>query len=69
MLAYWDSDLTCRFANQAYRMWFGVDADRLIGTSLRDLLGPELFALNEPYVIAALNGEAQTFQRLVPGPY
>ncbi len=68
MLAYWDSDLNCRFANQAYRTWFGVDADRLIGTSLRDLLGPELFALNEPYVIAALNGEAQTFQRLVPGP-
>lgn len=68
MLAYWDRELRCRFANRAYETWFGVDPDQLIGTSLRDLLGPELFALNEPYVMAALRGEPQTFERIVPGP-
>ena len=68
MLAYWAADLRCRFANRAYETWFGADPDRLIGTSLRDLLGPELFALNEPFVVAALRGEEQTFERLVPGP-
>ena len=68
MLAYWAADLRCRFANRAYETWFGADPDRLIGTSLRDLLGPELFALNEPFVLAALRGEEQTFERLVPGP-
>jgi PAS domain S-box-containing protein len=68
MLAYWDRDLSCRFANRAYETWFGADPDRLVGTSLRDLLGPELFTLNEPFILAALRGEEQTFEHVVPGP-
>lgn len=68
MLAYWDSDLLCRFANKAYVTWFGVAPDALIGTSIRDLLGPELFALNEPHIRRALAGQEQTFERVVPGP-
>jgi PAS domain S-box-containing protein len=68
MLAYWDRDLRCRFANQAYERWFGVNPDQLVGTSIRDLLGPELFALNEPYIRGALRGEEQVFERVVPGP-
>jgi len=68
MLAYWDHNLICRFANRAYETWFGVDPDRLIGTSIRDLLGPELFAMNEPYMRNALTGERQVFERIVPGP-
>jgi PAS domain S-box-containing protein len=68
MLAYWDKDLRCRFANRAYEQWFGVDADSLLGTAIQDLLGPALFALNEPYMRAALRGKAQMFERVVPGP-
>jgi PAS domain S-box-containing protein len=68
MLAYWDHQLICRYANQAYRHWFGIDGSKLIGTSLRDLLGPTLFALNEPYIKAVLRGEEQVFERVVPGP-
>lgn len=68
MLAYWDRDLRCRFANRAYERWFGVNPDALIGTSIRDLLGPQLFALNEPHIRAALAGEEQLFERVVPGP-
>jgi len=68
MLAYWDRDLRCRFANRAYETWFGVDPESLVGTAMRDLLGPQLFALNEPYIRAALNGQQQIFERVVPGP-
>jgi PAS domain S-box-containing protein len=68
MLAYWDRDLLCRFANRAYEAWFGVSPDLLLGTSIRDLLGPELFAMNEPYMRRALAGERQVFERIVPGP-
>lgn len=68
MLAYWDTDLRCRFANRAYETWFGVRAEALIGTTLRDLLGAELFALNEPYIRGALAGQEQIFERVVPGP-
>jgi PAS domain S-box-containing protein len=68
MLAYWDRDLRCRFANRAYERWFGVDPDSLIGTSIKDLLGSQLFALNEPHIRAALDGREQVFERVVPGP-
>ena len=68
MMAYWDADLRCRFANRAYQKWFGVDPKKLIGTRLIDLLGPELFALNEPHLKEAFKGHEQTFERIVPGP-
>jgi PAS domain S-box-containing protein len=68
MLAYWDRELICRYANPAYREWFGVDPDSLIGHTLRELLGPKLFALNEPYARAALSGVEQRFERDVIGP-
>ena len=68
MLAYWDRDLRCRFANRAYETWFGADPERMVGMHIRDLLGPALFALNEPYLKAALAGEQQVFERIVPGP-
>ncbi len=68
MLAYWDLELRCRYANQAYVRWFGVKPEDLIGQTLPDLLGPELFALNEPHVRGALAGELQRFERVVPGP-
>lgn len=68
MLAYWDRDFTCRFANRAYEAWFGVNPDHLIGTYVWDLLGPELFAMNKPLMLKALAGERQVFERIVPGP-
>ena len=68
MLAYWDRESRCRFANRAYERWFGVDPQGLVGTSIKDLLGPTQFALHEPHIRAVLRGEDQTFQRTVPGP-
>ncbi|WP_395701944.1 ATP-binding protein [Aquabacterium sp.] len=68
MLAYWDRELRCRYANRAYRDWFGVEPGDLIGRTLPQLLGPELFAKNEPFVRGALAGREQQFERDVPGP-
>lgn len=66
MMAYWDLDLRCRFANKAYLAWFGIDPDKLIGLHICDLLGPELFESNRPFLEAALRGESQTFERDIP---
>jgi two-component system, OmpR family, sensor kinase len=68
MLAYWDRDERCRFANQAYHTWFGADPAAMIGHTMRELLGPDLYALNQPHIRAALAGEEQLFERIVPGP-
>ena len=67
MLAYWDSELRCRFANREYERWFGVSPEALIGTHISELLGP-IYELNRPYIEAALRGEPQEFERAVPDP-
>lgn len=67
MLAYWDADQRCRFANQAYKQWFGRGRQQLLGISLKDLLGP-LYELNLPHIQAAYRGERQVFERAIPRP-
>lgn len=68
MLAYWDKDLRCRFVNKAYKTWFGLSPEQIIGIHMPDLLGTRLFPLNEPYIRGALGGQEQVFERVVPGP-
>lgn len=69
MLAYWDKDLVCRFANKAYLDWFGKPKDEMIDKiNIKDLLGPEIFELNKEYIFSALNGETVAFEREIPMP-
>jgi PAS domain S-box-containing protein len=67
MVAYWDADQRCRYANRAYERWFGVRPEELLGRHIAELLGP-LHGLNRPFIEAALRGEPQEFERLIPDP-
>lgn len=68
MLAYWDKNLVCRFANSAYVEWFGKTKEEMVNKiTIKELLGP-LFEKNLPYISGALNGELQTFEREIPLP-
>jgi PAS domain S-box-containing protein len=68
MLAYWDKDLICRFANNAYQEWFGRTKEEMINKlHITELLGP-LYEKNLPYIKAALAGEKQVFEREIPIP-
>ena len=63
MMGYWDSDLRCRYANNAFSEWFGVSPEDLIGIRFQDLVSEQLYALNEPHIRAVLAGESQHFER------
>ncbi|MFO1219335.1 MAG: PAS domain-containing protein [Burkholderiaceae bacterium] len=67
MLAYWSRDLRCRFANRAYREWFGR-SDDMVGAHIEEVLGAE--RLEENYRIrlpGVMRGETQRYQRVVRG--
>lgn len=68
MLAYWDKNLICTFANQHYLDWFGRTDEQMHGIHIQDLMGEELFHKNEPFIRAALGGESQHFERKLVKP-
>jgi diguanylate cyclase (GGDEF)-like protein/PAS domain S-box-containing protein len=67
MVGYWDRELRCRYANAAYKTWFGRSPDTMSGIPMQELLGP-LFELNLPHIEGALDGVRQSFERAIPLP-
>ena len=68
MIAYWDTDTRCQFANKPYEEWFGKTPEQMLGLHMADALGDKLFQLNRPHTEAALAGVAQEFERSVLKP-
>ena len=69
MLAYWDKDLVCRFANKAYMDWFGKSPAEMIGKmTLPQLLGSSLYEKNKVFIEGALSGQRQSFERDIITP-
>lgn len=65
-VSYLDTGLRCRFANKRDAAWFNKTPEEIVGIHIQDLLGPELFALNSPYLQLALGGARQDFERRLP---
>ena len=63
MIGYWNRDLYCEFANERYRDWFRLAPQAIIGLHVRDLVGEEMYRLNEPHMRRALAGVEQRFER------
>jgi PAS domain S-box-containing protein len=69
MIAYWDRDGICRFANQAHFNRLGLTPEQLVGKSLDEVFGPAL--ADKPHLLesrrdritAALRGERQLFDQ------
>lgn len=68
LIGYWDHTLHNRFANRAYREWFGMPPDAIHGRHIVDLLGQDLYDRNLAYIQGALSGEPQRFIRDIPVP-
>lgn len=67
MIAYWDCNQRCVFANDAYLEWFGRKPAEMKGILMKDLLG-DIYPKNLPYILGVLKGEKQVFERQISLP-
>lgn len=63
LIAYWDKDLCNEVANAAYVEYFGRSPEQMRGMHISEVLGPQVYRSNEPYLRSALQGEEQHFHR------
>jgi two-component system sensor histidine kinase/response regulator len=68
LIAYWDHELRCRFANARYQEWFGRSREQMDGITIRELLGDTVYRMNEVHILGALRGERQEFERTLVKP-
>lgn len=66
MVAYWDINGICRFANAAYVQWVGPHLAPLAGKHMYEVLGRELVARHQTRIDKVLTGETQIFEATIP---
>ncbi|GAA4087162.1 helix-turn-helix domain-containing protein [Mucilaginibacter panaciglaebae] len=65
LMAYWDKNLVCRFANQAYLDWFGYSPGQIINKlNIQELLG-WAYQLNQHLNGSTQICDIQTFERML----
>lgn len=62
-IAYIDADERFRFCNRLYQTIAGIDADNMLGRTMREVFGEEAYSHLAPQVAAVLEGEAVFFER------
>lgn len=63
LVAYWDVDRRNVVANHAYVDYFGLDPAQIRGRTIAEVLGPEVYAQNLPFITGVLAGVEQHFDR------
>ncbi len=63
LIAYWNVDLNCLFANKPYMEWFEKQPEEMIGINKHDLLDREEFERHKAHLENVLNGIPQSFER------
>jgi diguanylate cyclase (GGDEF)-like protein/PAS domain S-box-containing protein len=67
-IAYVDRDEVVRFANSEAERIFGRKPGSTVGRTVREILGPEVYATIEPHGRRAYEGEPQRYSRRQPLP-
>lgn len=68
LVTYMGQDRRFRFTNDAYRTWFGIEPQSLIGKHAKELVGEVGYRQIQPYMERALAGETVHYERDVTLP-
>ena len=62
LIAYVDMEQRYRFANEAFRTWFGLDPETMIGRTVEEVFGPAVAERSRGRMMRAMAGETVYFQ-------
>jgi PAS domain S-box-containing protein len=68
LIGYWNRNLECEFANEAYRDMLGLEPAHMTGRRMRELLGDAVFQGAQPHIEAVLAGSPQRFEQVQRRP-
>ncbi len=63
LVAQMDKNERVQFANNSFCDWFGLTPEKIRNVSFREILGPERYPANKPYIDRVLGGEIVTYER------
>jgi len=67
MIAYFDRDLRCRYANRGFCEFQHIAPDRIVGMTLREITGEETYGVVSPSLLPVMQGKATTTRRVHRG--
>ena len=67
-VAYIDAERRYQFTNYTYQTMYGLHRQQIIGKTMHELLGDEIYAAMRPEVDAALEGQTVLYERSLPHP-
>ncbi len=68
LISYIDRHHRLTFVNKTFEEWMGVDPELAVGSHLKALIGPELYAQRHESLEQALRGERVEFEVVSPAP-
>ncbi|WP_313705864.1 PAS domain S-box protein [Massilia sp.] len=68
LIAYIDAEERYRFVNATYEKWYGVPVADIVGKTVREAFGEELYARDADFLRRGLHGEAVRFETRMSGP-
>lgn len=68
LIAYIDREERYRFVNATYEKWYGVPVADIVGRTVKEALGEELYARDAAFLRRSLAGETVRFETRMPGP-
>ncbi len=57
-----DTELKYTYANRMYEVYSGIEAHKIIGKNVKDVIGENTFKISQPYMQRALAGEFVSFE-------
>lgn len=62
LISYMDQQGVVQFANETFRTWLEADPQAMVGKTIRDIVGADLYEPRRPYLERALRGHRVEFE-------